>query len=134
MKGMMFMQGSDGSTASLALTEIPEFVPPEQTEEEKKVLSFDYNKEITIQCCSLIMWAPNGHRKELECLSRFGMWTAKGPVRMRMLKKAAMQEKRFVRTYHVVRDENGRFWYRRGDWAMVELTVDEGTRRLYDGR
>lgn len=134
MQGRLFMQGTDGNTTSLALTEIPEFIPPELTEAEKKELTFDFHQEITIQCGSLTMWAPNGHRKELECLSQFGMWTAKGPVRMRTLRKAAMQEKRFVRTYHVVRDENGRFWYRRGDGAVVELTIDEGTRRLYDGQ
>ena len=134
MQGRLFMQGTDGNMTSLALTSIPEFVHQELTEEEKKGLVFGFHQEITIQCGSLTMWARNGHRKELECLSRFGMWTAKGPIRMRMLKKAAMQEKNFVRIYHVYRDENGRFLYRRGDGAVVELIVDEDTRRVHDGQ
>jgi len=134
MQGRLFMQGSDGNTTSLALTSIPEFIPPEHTEEEEKKLWSNFGADLVIECTSMTIWARNGHRKELECLSRFGMWTAKGPIRMRMLKKAAMQEKNFVRTYHVYRDEDGRFFYRRGDGVVVELIVDEDTRRMHDGQ
>lgn len=111
MQGRLFMQGADGNTTSLALTSIPEFIPPEPTEEEEKKQLFDFSQTITIPCTSMTMRASNGHLKELICLTRFGMWTAKGPIRMRMLRKAAMQEKNFVRTYYVYRDENGRFWF-----------------------
>lgn len=134
MQGRLFMQGTDGNTTSLALTSIPEFIPPEPTEEEEKKLITVWGKSMTCEFSCKISYMSPRTRKWWICLSRFGNWTAKGHIRMRMLKKAAMQEKSFVRTYHVVQDENGRFWYRRGDGAVVELIVDEDTRRLYDGQ
>lgn len=133
MQGRLFMQGTDGNTTSLALTSIPEFVPPEPTEEEKKLVTV-WGKPMTCEFSCEILYMSPRTRKWWACLRRFGNWTAKGPIRMRMLKKAAMQEKNFVRKYHVYRDENGRFWYRREDGAVVELTIDEDTRRLYDGQ
>lgn len=134
MQSQLFMQGTDGNTTSLALTSIPEFVPLKPTEEEEKNLTTVWSKSMTCKFSCKIPYMSPRTRKWWKCLSLFGNWTAKGPIRMRMLKKAAMQEKCFVRTYHVVRDENGRFWYRRGDGAVVELIVDEDTRRLYYGR
>lgn len=134
MQGRLFMQGTDGNTTSLALTSIPEFVPPEHTEEEKKKLVAVWNKPMTCEFSCKIPYMSPRTRKWWTCFSRFGNWTAKGPIRMRMLKKAAMQEKNYVRTYHVCRDENGRFWCRRGDGAVMELTIDEDTRRFYDGQ
>lgn len=134
MQGRLFMQGTDGNTTSLALTSIPEFVPPEPTEEEEKKLVTVLDKSMTCEFSCKISYMSPRTRKWWIWLSRFGNWTAKGHIRMRMLKKAAMQEKSFVRTYHVVQDENGHFWYRRGDGAVVELIVDEDTRRMYYGQ
>ena len=128
------MHGADGNTTSLALTGIPEFIPPEPTEEEEKKLVTLWGKTMTCEFSCKIPYMSPRTRKWWVCLRRFGNWTAKGPIRMHMLKKAAMQEKNFVRTYHVVRDENGRFWYRRGDGAAVELIVDQDTRRMYYGQ
>lgn len=134
MLGQLFMQGADGNTTSLALTSIPEFAPPEHTEEEKEKISAIWRGPTSFECTCQVSYVSPRTMKWLVCFRRFGNWTAKGPIRMRMLKKAAMQEKNFVRTYHVYRDENGRFWYQRGDGAVVELTVDEDTRRLCDGQ
>lgn len=133
MQGRLFMQGADGNMTSLALTSIPEFSAPEQTEEEKEKLSAVWRGPTSFECTCRVDYVSPRTRKWWVCLRRFGNWTAKGPIRMRMLKKAAMQEKNFVRTYHVYRDEDGRFFYRRGDGAVVELKIDEDTRRMYYG-
>lgn len=133
MQGRLFMQGADGNTASLALTSIPEFSAPEQTEEEKEQLSAVWREPTSFECTCRVDYVSPRTRKWWACLRRFGNWTAKGPIRMRMLKKAAMQEKNFVRTYHVYRDENGRFFYRRGDGVVVELKIDDETRTMYYG-
>ena len=133
MLGQLFMQGADGNTTSLDLTSIPEFSAPEQTEEEKEKLSAIWRGPTSFECTCQVVYVSPRTRKWWVCLRRFGNWTAKGPIRMRMLKKAAMQEKNFVRTYHVYRDEDGRFFYRRGDGAVVELKIDEDTRRMYYG-
>ena len=131
MQGRLLMQGADGNTASLALTSIPEFIPPETEETDKDRVLADFSKPITLECTATISYVSARSRKWWACLRRFGNWTAKGPIRMRMLKKAAMQEKCFVRTYHVYRDENGRFFYRRGDGAVVELKINDETRVMY---
>ena len=133
MQGRLFMQGVDGNTTSLALTSIPEFIPPETEETDKDRVLADFSKPMTLEFTGTISYVSARSRKWWACLRRFGNWTAKGPIRMRMLKKAAMQEKCFVRTYHVYRDENGRFFYRRGDGAVVELKIDEDTRSMYYG-
>lgn len=131
MQGRLFMQGADGNTASLALTSIPEFIPPETEETDKDRVLADFSKPMTLECTATISYVSARSRKWWACLRRFGNWTAKGPIRMRMLKKAAMQEKCFVRTYHVYRDENGRFLYRRGDGAVVELKINDETRVMH---
>lgn len=134
MIGQLFMQGSNGSMAPLAVTGIPEFIPPETEETDKDRVWADFSKPITLEFTGTISYVSARSRKWWTCLSRYGNWTAKGPIRMRMLKKVAMQEKCFVRKHHVYCDEDRRFWYRRGDGAVVELIVDEDTRRMYDGR
>lgn len=134
MQGRLFIQGADGIPTSLALTSIPEFSAPEQTEEEKEKLSAIWRGPTSFECACRVSYVSPRTRKWWACLRHFGNWTAKGHIRMRMLKKAAMQEKRFIKKYHVVRDENGRFWYRRGDGLVVELIVDEDVRRMYDGQ
>jgi len=131
MQGRLFMQGANGNTASLALTSIPEFIPPETEETDKDRVLADFSKPITLECTATISYVSARSRKWWVCLRRFGNWTAKGPIRMRMLKKAAMQEKCFVRTYHVYRDEDGRFFYRRGDGAVVELKINDETRVMH---
>lgn len=128
MQGRLFMQGADGNTDSLALTSIPEFIPPDTEETDQDRVLADFSKPMTLKCTATISYVSARSRKWWACLRRFGNWTAKGPIRMRMLKKAAMQEKCFVRTYHVYRDENGRFFYRRGDGAVVELKINDETR------
>jgi len=132
MIGNLFMRGTDGSTTSLPLTHIPEFVPPEPTDEEKKEAVCAWDGHASFECTCKIAYMSARTRKWWACLAKYGNWTAKGPIRMRMLKKAAMQEKSFIRAYQIVRDKDGRFLYRRGDGLIIELVVDQETRRLYD--
>lgn len=133
MIGQLFMQGPNGSMTQLALSDIPEFIPPETEETDKDRVLADFSKPMTLEFTGTISYVSARSRKWWRCLSRFGNWTAKGPIRMRMLKKAAMQEKSFIRTYHIYRDEDGRFFYRRGDGAVVELKIDDETRAMYYG-
>ena len=133
MIGQLFMQGPNGSMTQLALSDIPEFIPPETEETDKDRVLADFSKPMTLEFTGTISYVSARSRKWWRCLSRFGNWTAKGPIRMRMLKKAAMQEKSFIRTYHIYRDEDGRFFYRRGDGAVVELKIEDETRAMYYG-
>lgn len=134
MEGTLFLQRTDGGmTPMMNTAKLPEFIPPEPSEEDANRVLADFSKPMTFEfTCQVTRMSPRT-RKWWTCLSRFGNWTAKGPIRMRMLKKVARQEKSFIRTYHVYRDEDGRFWYRRGDGCVMELRVDEDTRRMYDG-
>ena len=127
MIGQLFMQGSNGSMTQLALSGIPEFIPPETSEADKDRALVDFSKPMTLEFTGTISYMSARSRKWWTCLSRYGNWKAKGPIRMRMLKKAAMQEKSLVRTYHIYQDEDGRFFYRRGDGAVVELKIDDET-------
>ncbi len=131
MIGQLYMQGTNGSMTQLALSGIPEFIPPETEETDKDRVLADFSKPTTFECTARVSYMPARCRKWWVCLSRYGNWTAKGPIRMRMLKKAAMQEKSFIRIYHVYQDEDGRFFYRRGDGAVVELKIDVETRVMY---
>ena len=134
MIGQLFMQGSNGSMAQLALSDIPEFIPPETEETDKDRVLADFSKPITLEFTGTISYMSARSRKWWTCLSRYGNWKAKGPIRMRMLRRAARMEKSFIRTYHVTMDENGQLLYRRGDGAIVTFVVDDDTRRLYDER
>ena len=131
MLGQLYMQSTDGGMTSLALSGIPEFIPPETEEDDKDRVLADFSKPMTLEFTGTISYVSARSRKWWCCLSRFGNWTAKGPIRMRMLKKAAMQEKSFIRTYHIYQDEDGRFFYRRGDGMVVELKIDDETRAMY---
>jgi hypothetical protein len=116
----------------LALSGIPEFIPPETEETDKNRALVDFSKPMTLEFTGTISYMSARSRKWWTCLSRYGNWKAKGPIRMRMLRRAARMEKSFIRTYHVVMDENGQLLYRRGDGAIVTFVVDDDTRRLYD--
>lgn len=131
MLGQLYMQSANGSMTSLALSDIPEFIPPETEETDKDRVLADFSKPMTLEFTGTISYMSARSRKWWRCLSCFGNWTAKGPIRMRMLKKAAMQEKSLIRTYHIYQDENGRFFFRRGDGAVVVLKIDEETRVMY---
>ena len=133
MLGQLYMQSADGGITSLAVSGIPEFIPPETEEADKDRVLADFGKPMTLEFTGTISYVSARSRKWWCCLSWFGNWTAKGPIRMRMLRKAAMQEKSFIRTYHVYQDENGRFFYRRGDGMVVELKIDDETRAMYYG-
>lgn len=135
MQGTLFLQGTDGGmTHIMNMEKLPEFVPPEPSEEDADKVLADFSKPMTFECTCRPCYMSPRSRKWWLCLTRYGNWKAKGPIRMRMLKKAAMQEKSFIRTYHIHRDADGRFWYRRGDGLVVELIVDEDVRRMHDGR
>jgi hypothetical protein len=131
MLGNLYMQSADGGMTSLAVTDIPEFIPSETEETDKDRVLVDFSKPITLEFTGTISYVSARSRKWWRCLSLYGNWTAKGPIRMRMLKKATMQEKSLIRTYHIYQDEDGRFFYRRGDGAVVELKIDDETRAMH---
>ena len=124
MLGNLFMRGTDDSTTSMALTKLPEFIPPEPTDEEKKEAVCAWDGHASFECTCKIAYMSARTRKWWACLSKYGNWTARGPIRMRMLKKAAMQEKQFIHKHHVwVDDENNLLWYRRGDGTLMKFRI-----------
>lgn len=130
MIGQLFMKLSDGNTIPMDVVKCPEFMPPETNEEDKHKVLADFSKPITLECTAAITYMSSKTRKWWDCLRRFGNWTAKGPIRMGMLKKAAMLERHSIKVYTLYRDVNGIFWYKRGDGAIVTLTIDRDEKEV----